>query len=64
MKQYRIVEREAGNIITWADTLSEANSIIKAYETEDKEDGKYTKDFYEIQEWSDEINAYSKLMGW
>lgn len=46
--KYWIRDREAGNRITWCDTLEEAEELVRVYEDEDREDGTYTPDFYEI----------------
>lgn len=50
MKKYWIQDREAGNKIEYFTTLEEAKRNLDKYEAEDKEDGTYTKDFYEIVE--------------
>lgn len=50
---YVIRDREAGNYITRFDTLDEAKAEIEKYENKDKEDGSYSKDFYEIVEYKD-----------
>lgn len=46
--KYRIEDREAGNIIDRFYTLEEAEKTLEEYEKEDKEDGSYTENFYEI----------------
>ena len=46
--EYTIREREAGNIIDKFDTLEEAKKALVNYEEQDKVDGTYTEDFYEI----------------
>lgn len=50
MKKYVIQDREAGNKIEWFETLEEAEKCLKEYEEEDKKDGIYEEDFYEIVE--------------
>ena len=45
---YKIIDREAGNIIEQAETIKQAQEIIAEYEAADKRDGTYTPDFYEI----------------
>lgn len=45
---YIIRDREAGNVIDCAETWAAAVKLVKAYEDEDKRDGTYTPDFYEI----------------
>lgn len=47
---YAIVDREAGNHITTADTHEEAEKIISEFEKEDKNNGCFVEDFYEIVE--------------
>jgi hypothetical protein len=39
---------EAGNKIQYFDSLNEAEFQVKEWETEDKKDGTYVVDFYEI----------------
>ena len=46
--KYIIRDREAGNVIEEASSYYEATEIIDRYESEDKEEGIYTIDFYEI----------------
>lgn len=41
-------DREAGNKIEAFSTIEEALKAIAAYEAEDKKDGTYTPDFYDI----------------
>ena len=43
-----IRDREAGNVITEFDTVEEAKKELEKYEEQDKKDGTYTEDFYEI----------------
>ena len=43
-----IRDREAGNVITEFDTVEEAKKELAKYEAQDKKDGSYTEDFYEI----------------
>lgn len=45
---YVIQDREAGNVIDWFDTYEEAEAELAKYERQDKEDGIYQEDFYEI----------------
>lgn len=45
---YLIRDYEAGNIIESCDTLEEAQAIVQQYEMQDKADGTFTEDFYEI----------------
>ena len=46
--EYLIRDKEAGNIIAYFETLEEAEEELEAYEDEDRKDGTYTPDFYEI----------------
>lgn len=48
--KYIIRDREAGNKIATFDTLPEAEQELALYEEEDRKDGTYTADFYEIVE--------------
>lgn len=41
-------DREAGNKIEAFNTIEEAKNAIIAYEEEDRHDGTYTPDFYDI----------------
>lgn len=52
MKNYRyaIRDTEAGNMIAKFETLEAAELELAAYEAEDKKDGTYTPDFYEVIE--------------
>ena len=43
-----IRDREAGNVITEFKTLEEAKKELEKYEQDDRKDGSYTEDFYEI----------------
>lgn len=45
-----IRDREAGNRIEAVETYEEALELVEEYEEEDKRDGSYTEDFYEIVE--------------
>lgn len=46
--KYIIRDREAGNIIDEFQTMEEAERQLEAYEEEDKINGEYEPDFYEI----------------
>lgn len=41
-------DKEAGNKIEAFDTVEHARKAIAAYEEEDKRDGTYTPDFYDV----------------
>lgn len=45
-----IQDREAGNIIDKFNSLEDAKAELASYEEQDKKDGTYTPDFYEIVE--------------
>ena len=45
---YVIRDREAGNTIEAFETLSECEAMLEYFENEDRKDGNYTTDFYEI----------------
>jgi len=49
-KKYVIQDREAGNVIEECNTRDEAEFVVSLYETEDRSDGTFTEDFYEIKE--------------
>lgn len=48
--RYQIQDREAGNVIDKYLTLNEAEDILDIMEREDRKDGTYTENFYEIVE--------------
>ena len=50
MKNYKIQDREAGNVIETGLTLEEAETKLAQFEERDKEQGIYEEDFYEIVE--------------
>ena len=43
-----IRDREAGNVIEHFNTVEEAKKTLERYEEQDKKDGVYVEDFYEI----------------
>ena len=43
-----IRDREAGNVIEHFNTVEEAKKTLERYEQDDRKDGSYTEDFYEI----------------
>ena len=47
-KRFITRDSEAGNIIDEFDTLEEARAAIERYEAEDKQNGDYAPDFYEV----------------
>lgn len=46
--KYIIQDRESGTVIEEVNTLEEAKAIVEKYETEDKAEGNFEEDFYEI----------------
>lgn len=50
MNKFIIQDKEAGNYIASFATLEEAQQALQEYETQDKADGLYTPNFYEIVE--------------
>ena len=48
MTEYIIRDSESGNTIESTDSLTEAVQIIKRFEAEDRKEGQYTPDFYEV----------------
>lgn len=50
MKKYRYIirDKEAGNYISTFQNLEDAKKQLNQFEKEDKKDGIYTPDFYEI----------------
>ncbi len=50
MKTFKIQDREAGNKIEEFQTLIEAQEALAKYEDEDRSNGDYTYEFYEIVE--------------
>ena len=49
-----IRDREAGNVIEHFNTVEEAKKTLERYEEQDKKDGVYVEDFYEIYDLDDE----------
>ena len=45
---YVVRDREAGNVITQFETMEDAKKELEKYEEQDKKDGTYSEDFYEI----------------
>ena len=45
---YVVRDREAGNVITQFETMEEAQKELGRYEEQDKKEGEYVEDFYEI----------------
>jgi hypothetical protein len=50
MKKFIIQARETGTFIDEFDTIEEAKKELQRYEAEDKQEGSYSEDFYEIVE--------------
>lgn len=49
-KRYNIIDREAGNVIDCFITLSEALKQLLDFEKDDKANGIFTENFYQIKE--------------
>lgn len=54
MERYIIQDRQAGNKIEEFDSLQEAQNKLQEYEEQDKAEGIYEKNFYEIVEKEEE----------
>lgn len=50
MKKYRIQDREAGNVIDDYTTRRKAEMALKRFEKQDRRDGIFAENFYEIIE--------------
>ena len=50
MKNYKIQDRKSGNVIETGLTLDEAVRMLAQFEEEDKQDGTYMPNFYEVVE--------------
>lgn len=46
--KYYTADKEAGNKIEMFNSIDEAKKAIAKYEVEDREDGVYTPDFYDV----------------
>jgi hypothetical protein len=47
---YLIQDRQAGNQVDVFDSLTDAETALKLYESEDRANGDFVDDFYEIVE--------------
>jgi hypothetical protein len=50
MKNFAIRDKEAGNLIVIGISETEAKAVLVEFENEDRANGSYTPDFYEIVE--------------
>lgn len=50
MKAYKIQDRETGNVIEDCLSKQEAETLLVVFEDQDKKEGSYTENFYEIVE--------------
>lgn len=50
MKTYKIQDKQAGNVIDKGLSQEEADKLLAKYEEQDKANGDYTPDFYEVVE--------------
>ena len=46
--RYIVRDKEAGNVIDFCDTETDAEQLVQKYEQQDKDEGNYTPNFYEI----------------
>ena len=51
---YWTIDREAGNRIECFNTKEEAMKAIERYEKDDRDDGIYVENFYDVEEEGDE----------
>lgn len=56
--RYVIRDREAGNVIEECTKIDTARKLLDLFENQDKADGTYTKDFYEIYDTEKEETVY------
>ncbi len=54
--RYATCDRETGTIIDYFDTLAAAQRAIDKYEAQDKEEGTFTPNFYDIKEMEEETD--------
>ena len=59
--RYEIRQRETGTLIDFFETLEDATENLECYESDDKEDGTYTPDFYELIEWNEAGTEYERI---
>lgn len=50
MKTIKITNRETGTLIEEVNSIEEAKATIAKYEEEDKQNGDFAEDFYQIEE--------------
>lgn len=62
MKNYKIQDTEAGNFIEEFDTLQKAKNMLANYESQDKKEGVYVPDFYEIVQQKMIVKSNAKKM--
>lgn len=55
MKKFIIQDREAGNVIEKFKTLQEAKNKLQEYEEQDKAEGIFEENFYEIVKEIEEL---------
>lgn len=61
--RYKVQDREAGNVIDYFYTKEDADEAVAMYEENDREDGTYTPDFYEVKELDVEEETRYRLGG-
>jgi len=64
MKKYQVRISETGCVMETFDTFSEAKEVLLDYEGEDRRNGEYEKDYYEV--YNSETGAFwcSELAGY
>ena len=61
--RFKVQDREAGNVIGYFTTKEEADETVAMFEENDKEDGTYTPDFYEVKPLEVEEETRYRLGG-
>lgn len=59
-KKFVIRDREAGNLITYCDTIEEAEDELKKFIADDEKEGYDNSDFYEIVEANVNLNKFGE----
>ncbi len=64
MTTYKIIDREAGNVIESGLSHDQALAKIKAFDAADKADGTFTPDFYEMVQIPNDIDKEVAVFHW
>lgn len=64
MKKYQVRISETGCVMETFDTFSEAKKVLLDYEGEDKKNGEYEKDYYEVYNSETGVFWCSELAGY